>query len=112
MTGFKINSSKSEDSEGKSFADVYEMVFDYAKRETLKPIRGAGRWIAYGLLAALCRSAALVFGALGVLRLLQTSDLGDSSSWSWLNYLLALAVCVVLFFVAKSRIRKGTLNRL
>ncbi len=88
------------------------MVFDYAKRETLKPIRGAGRWIAYGLLAALCLSAALVFGALGVLRLLQTSDLGGSSSWSWLSYLLALVVCVALFFVAKSRIRKGTLNKL
>ncbi len=112
MTGFKIDSSKGKDSEGKSFADVYEMVFDYVKRETLKPIRGAGRWFAYGLVAALCLSAALVLGALGVLRLLQTSDLGDSGSWSWLTYFLALAVCVALLFVAKSRIRKGTLNKL
>jgi len=53
-----------------------------------------------------------VLGALGILRLVQTSGLGDSSKWSWLTYVVALLVCTAAFFFAISRIRKGTLEKL
>jgi len=57
-------------------------------------------------------SIGLVLGALGILRLVQTSGLGESSSWSWLTYVVALLVCTAAFFFAISRIRKGTLEKL
>ena len=111
MTGFKVNSSERNKTEDKNAGEILETVLKYVKTETLKPIRGAGRWIGFGLVAALMLSIGLVLGALGILRLVQTSGLGDSSSWSWLTYVVALLVCTVAFFFAISRIRKGTLKK-
>ena len=34
-------------------SDVVELVKSYARQETLGPLRGAGRWIAFGLAGAL-----------------------------------------------------------
>jgi len=109
VTGFKLKSA--DDAGDKSFSDVYEMLFSYVKQETLKPIRGAGRWIAFGFTAALFLSIGIVLGSLGVLRLVQTSSLGDSAAWSWLSYVVALLLLVVVFVISVSRIRKGTLNK-
>ena len=112
MTGFKINSSERNKTDDKNAAEILETVLKYVKTETLKPIRGAGRWIGFGLVAALMLSIGLVLGALGILRLVQTSGLGNSNSWSWLTYVVALLVCTAAFFFAISRIRKGTLEKL
>ena len=112
MTSFKVNSSDRNKTDDKNAAEILETVLKYVKTETLKPIRGAGRWIGFGLVAALMLSIGLVLGALGILRLVQTSGLGDSSSWSWLTYVVALLVCTSAFFFAVSRIRKGTLEKL
>ena len=90
---------------------MFEMLFDYFKRETLKPIRGAGRWIGFGLVSALSMSIGIVLGALGVLRLVQSTILGDSEAWSWVNYLIALSVCSLVLVFTVSRIRKGSLEK-
>ncbi|MDA2968289.1 MAG: hypothetical protein O3A62_01370 [Actinomycetota bacterium] len=111
MTGFKIHSSNSDKSEPKSASEVLEMLFAYIKRETLKPIRGAGRWIGFGLVAALSLSIGIVLGALGVLRLVQSTMFGDSQTWSWVNYIVALGVCSVVLVFTISRIRKGSLEK-
>lgn len=111
MTGFKLNSSKGAPDEKASAGETFEMLFDYVKRETIKPIRGAGRWISFGLVAASSLSIGLVLGALGILRLIQTSSLGDSADWSWISYVVALIVCAFVFWFAISRIRKGTLEK-
>jgi len=110
VTGFKISSNNPQDSSAKSFSEIFESLVSYTKRETLKPIRGAGRWMAFGLMGAVCLGVAVVFGALGVLRVLQTTSLGDSNSWSWLSYLVAMAVLLVVYFLAVRRIKKGSLN--
>jgi len=66
--------------------------------------------MAFGLMGAVCLGVAVVFGSLGVLRVLQTTSLGDSNSWSWLSYLVAMAVLLVVYFLAVRRIKKGSLN--
>jgi cytochrome b subunit of formate dehydrogenase len=87
-------------------------VKQYARQETLEPIKGAIRWVAVGSVAALCLGLALVFAALGVLRLSQ--DLGGTvldGSWSFLHYLITLCVVAVLVVVIFSRVSRRSLAK-
>jgi MFS family permease len=111
VTGFKIDPTSKRSSENNSPSGILEMLLNYIKTETLKPIKGAGRWISFGLLAALSLSIGIVLGAIGILRLTQTLFFEDSNSWSWSSYLIALLVCVGVVLIAVSKIRKGTLQK-
>lgn len=90
--------------------DLVESVKTYARQETLGPIKGAARWVAVGSLAATSLGLAMVFLALGVLRLSQ--DLGGSSldgSWSFLHYFFTLTVVSLLVWLSFSRISQRSL---
>jgi len=92
--------------------DLVDSVKQYARQETLEPIKGAIRWVAVGSVAALCLGLALVFVALGVLRLSQ--DLGGTvldGSWSFLHYLITLCVVAVLVVVTFSRVSRRSLAK-
>ncbi len=92
--------------------DLVDSVKQYARQETLEPIKGAIRWVAVGSVAALCLGLALVFAALGVLRLSQ--DLGDTvldGSWSFLHYFITLCVIAVLVAVIFSRVSRRSLAK-
>ena len=92
--------------------DLFDSVKQYARQETLEPIKGAVRWVAVGTLAALCLGLALVFGALGILRLSQ--DLGGTTldgSWSFLHYFITLCVVAILVAVTFSRVSRRSLAK-
>ena len=93
------------------FTELYELVITYAKQQAIDPIRGAGRWLGFGVAGAILLSIGLVIGALGVLRLIQTTPLGTSNSWSWTSYLITIVVCGVIGKVSMSRIKRGTLEK-
>jgi MFS family permease len=111
VTGFKIDTKSKNTSEESSASGVFEMLVGYVKQQTLKPIKGAGRWIVFGFLAALSLSIGVVLGAIGILRLAQALLFKDSTSWSWASYLIALAICVAVLLLTVSKIRKGTLEK-
>ena len=92
-------------------SELYDLIIKYAKQEAIDPIRGAGRWIGFGLFAAVLISIGIVIGSLGVLRLVQTTPLGVSNSWSWLCYLITVLICLLVGFIASSRIKRGTLEK-
>jgi cytochrome c biogenesis protein CcdA len=93
-----------------SVNDVFTMVTDYAKQETLGPLRGAGRWLAFGTVGALMIGLGSSFILLGLLRLLQTEWTRSSTgSFSWLAYFIVLVVGIVGMVLAVSRIRKSRL---
>ncbi|GBL21765.1 hypothetical protein EMGBS4_18250 [Acidimicrobiaceae bacterium] len=92
-------------------SELYDLVVKYAKQEAIDPIRGAGRWLGFGLFAAVMISIGVVIGSLGVLRLVQTTPLGSSNAWSWLCYLITVVVCVIIGYLATSRIKRGTLEK-
>ncbi len=92
--------------------DLVEAVKQYAKQETLGPLRGAGRWLGFGALAALLLGSALVLGVLGVLRLSQ--DLGGEAldgAWSFVHYLIAAVFNLLFISMALSRISKTSLAK-
>lgn len=93
-------------------AELVDVIKEYAKQETLGPLRGAGRWLAFGALGAFLIGLGLVYVVLGLLRLLQTEWPSTfDGSWSWVPYALALVVCSVAVGVALSRIKKSTLAK-
>ncbi|MEY4995805.1 MAG: hypothetical protein RLZ67_530 [Actinomycetota bacterium] len=92
--------------------DLVESVKQYARQETIEPLKGAARWVAVGSLAALSLGLAMVFLALAVLRLSQ--DLGGAAldgSWSFVHYLITLVVVGVLVALSFSRISQRSLAK-
>ena len=92
--------------------DLVESVKQYARQETIEPLKGAARWVAVGSIAALSLGLAMVFLALAVLRLSQ--DLGGTTldgSWSFVHYLITLIVVSILVAVSFSRISKRSLAK-
>ena len=94
-----------------SLGEVIDYVKAYAKQETLGPLKGAGRWLAFGAAGAFALGLGLMLVLLGVLRVFQTEvDRTATGSLSWLAYLITLFVTAVLLALTISRIRKSTLN--
>jgi hypothetical protein len=91
---------------------VITLVRDYAKQETIGPLKGAGKWIGYGIAGSLLLGTGLALVLLGLLRLIQTEwDRAASGALSWIAYLVVLIVCVLLIVVAVSRIKQPSLNK-
>jgi hypothetical protein len=93
---------------------VVDLVKEYARQETLGPIRGAGRWLAVGAIGAILIGTGCVFLVLGALRMIQTA-FGKSFRNQWaalLPYLMAFVVSVLVMAVAAWRIsKKKTLQK-
>jgi len=94
-----------------SLGEVIEFVKTYAKQETLDPLKGAGRWLAYGAAAAFAMGLGLMIVLLGVLRVVQTEvDRLATGSLSWAAYAVTLIVTIVLLAITLLRIKKTTLS--
>lgn len=82
---------------------LLHLVIGYAKQETLDPVKGLGRFLAFGLAGALVGSLGLVLLLLGALRLLQTetgSAFGGRRTW----------IPYVLVVIASAAIAGGALK--
>ena len=105
-------SDTSKRREDASLGEVVEFVKTYAKQETIGPLKGAGRWIAFGAAGALFLGIGLSFLLLGLLRLRQAEWTRSSSGrLSWLSYLIVFIVCVALLVLVLLRINKTFLNK-
>jgi hypothetical protein len=92
--------------------EAFNLVKEYARQETLGPLRGAGRWLAFGIMGSLLFGLASFLVVLGVLRVLQ-NDTGDTFRGRWMGllpYVIAIAVAGAIVGIAVSRIGKRTLN--
>jgi hypothetical protein len=96
-----------------SVGGFVQLVKDYARQETVGPIRNAGRWMAFGSIGAVLFGLATAMLVLGVLRLLQTEGRGTfGGSWTViLPYVVALAVCGAVIGIAVSRISRKSLQK-
>lgn len=93
--------------------EVLELVKGYAKQETLAPVRGAGRWIAFGAAGAVLLGVGTMLLVLGLLRLVQ-NEFAPTFEGRWMSllpYVFALVLCVVVIGIAISRIAKSSLNK-
>ena len=103
--------SASDDVEVPSIGELVELVAAYARQQTLEPIRGAGRWLAYGLLAVISLVFGTVMISLGTLRLLQTEVFAGATTWSFVPYMIVVVMCGVAVAYTVSRINRDSLHQ-
>ena len=91
-------------------SELWDLVRRYAQQETIEPIKGLGRYAAFGLAGSVLVGIGVVELAVGLLRVLQT-ETGEvfDDSWSWAPYLIVVAVCAVVAVLAlsRTRVRRG-----
>jgi len=91
--------------------EVWELVVAYARQETIEPAKRLGRYLALGLAGAFLGGIGITLLVLGGLRALQTETSDTfSGDWSWVPYLMALTICLLVAAVAmgaRSRGKKG-----
>lgn len=87
--------------------ELWGLTKDYARQETVDPLKGVGRYLGYGALGALLLGVGVILLMLAGLRALQTQT-GDAldDTLSWLPYLIVLVVASALVGWALSRISK------
>lgn len=89
--------------------EIQQMLVDYAKQETIDPLKTLGRYLGFGLAGSLLIFLGAFFSALGVLRLSQSFETFDGGGWlSTIPYLITIAVLVLfllLIFLRLSRAR-------
>jgi hypothetical protein len=88
-------------------SELWGLTKDYARQETVEPLKGVGRYLAYGLAGVVVGSIGVIMLLLAMLRALQTeTGTTFTGSWSWAPYVLVLLAAGVLGAIAASRIGK------
>lgn len=92
---------------GEVVGDLWELTRTYARQQTLDPLKGLRRFVAYGVAGALCLGIGLVALVLAGLRALQT-ETGSTftGNLSWIPYLLVLIGAALVAVLALSRITR------
>ena len=87
--------------------ELWGLTKDYARQETVEPLKGVGRYLGYGAIGALLVAIGVLLLMLSGLRALQT-ETGDAldGTLSWLPYLIVLVVASALVGWAVTRISK------
>ncbi len=78
-----------------------KLVQDYAKQETVGPLKGLGRYIAFGMAGSIFWALGLILLVLAGLRVLQTQT-GSAldGNWSFAPYLIMLVVAGIIIGLA------------
>ena len=99
-------------SDANPVSEAIGLVKTYVRQNTVDELKPALRFISFGVPGATLLSIGGVLVMLGVLRLLQGSD-GErwSRGWSWLPYVITMAVCLVGAAIAVILIRRPSIAR-
>jgi len=91
---------------------IVDLLKDYAKQETVEPLKGIGRYLAFGVAGSFLLGIGLVLLALAGLRALQT-ETGSTfhGNWSWAPYFITLVGVLIVIALAVSRISRGSARR-
>jgi hypothetical protein len=89
--------------------ETLQLVIDYVKQETLDPLKGLGRFMAFGVAGSVALAVGLVILAVAFLRLLQ-GETGSTftGNWSWAPYLICTVVVLAVAALAIKAITRGT----
>ncbi len=89
--------------------ELWALTRDYARQETVDPLKGVGRYLAYGAAGALLGGIGVILLMLAGLRALQT-ETGTTfeGTWSWVPYVIVLVVAAAIAAYAFARISRET----
>jgi hypothetical protein len=81
----------------RSGGDTVQLVIDYVKQETLEPLKGLLRFLAFGVAGSLALCVGVVLLLVALLRLLQSETGGTfAGNLSWLPYLIVVVAATVV----------------
>ncbi|TSA51577.1 MAG: hypothetical protein D4R44_07650 [Actinobacteria bacterium] len=89
---------------------LFGLVRDYVKQETLGPLRGAGRWLIWGFFGGIALVFGAIVGLIGVLRLLQTEVFSAHPGLNFLPYCIVMILAMVLIWLSLTRIARPSLH--
>ncbi|HET9443222.1 MAG TPA: hypothetical protein VFO65_07850 [Acidimicrobiales bacterium] len=85
--------------------ELKALVVTYAREQTIEPIKGLARFVAWGLAGSTVLALGLVLLVLALLRVLQTElDTVFDGNWSFAPYAITLVVCVAVLGLAAKAI--------
>jgi hypothetical protein len=84
-------------------SELVDLVRAYAKQETVEPLKGLGRYAAFGVAGSLLVGLGVVMVAMALLRALQTETDVFDGRWSWAPYVITLVLCGAVIGLALSR---------
>lgn len=81
--------------------ELKDLTLQYAKQETLDPLKSLGRFIGFGTAGAFCLGIGFILLALAGLRALQT-ETGEhfTGHLTWVPYLITLLGCVAVIAIS------------
>jgi hypothetical protein len=91
--------------------ELWDLTVTYARQETVDPIKGVGRFLAYGVSGSVALGAGAIMIGISALRALQTQTGSTfTGNLSWIPYLIVVVGGAAVIALAVSRIstRKGT----
>jgi len=87
--------------------ELWTLTRDYAKQETVDPLKSIGKFLAYGIPGSLLIGLGGFFLGLGIMRLLQEEPVPHlTGSWDWVPYLVSLLVLVLAVVVLVVAIKR------
>jgi hypothetical protein len=88
--------------------DAFKLTIAYLKQEALDPLKGLGRFLAWGLAGSLAIAVGVLLLLVGLLRLLQDeTGTALTGNWSWVPYFAVSVVGLGVAGVAAWRITAG-----
>ena len=92
---------------GEVVSELVDLTKAYAKQETVDPIKGLGRYLAYGLAGSVLLGVGVILLVLAGLRVLQTeTGTTFTGNWSWVPYIIVLVFALATIGLAITRINK------
>lgn len=92
-----------------TISELKDLLVDYAKQETVTPLKGIGRYLGFGLGGSVLVSTGVLLLALSGLRALQTeTGTTFTGNLSWIPYLIVLAGLAVVGLIAAKAIKGRT----
>jgi len=81
------------DNPQQTIRELRDLIIAYAKQETIDPLKGLWRYVAFGLLGAVLIGSGIMFVAIGALRALQGEGSGPhfTGNWTWAPYAIVVA---------------------
>lgn len=97
---------------GGAGGELVELVVDYAKQETLGPLRGLGRFVLFGVVGSVFVAVGVGVLLLAGLRALQgQTGTTFAGNLSWLPYLITAVAALLVAAVAGWRVVAGPARR-
>ena len=92
--------------------ELWQLLVDYAKQETVDPIKGLGRFLSYGAGAMILIGIGGVILTVALLRVLQTeTGTTFTGNLSWIPYFITLLVASGVIYLSLKMIKRNGLRK-